>query len=126
MVELLRRKAKGQPQHFRWHDSGDLQGDWHLDAIIWIARQLPGIQFWLPTKEYGLVNANVAKIRTAPNLTVRVSAPLVGMALTPALLPTSSVAAGTGHLCPAYDNGGKCGECRACWSTEDNVDYPLH
>lgn len=130
MAALLERKARGQAQYFRWHDSGDLIDQDHLDALLWIAKQLPHIEFWLPTKEYGLVNRNVSAILAVPNLVVRVSAPSVGTALPPGLLPTSSVGMGPGEtfMCPAIRyNEGKCGDCRACWKpVYRNVDYPLH
>jgi hypothetical protein len=127
MAALLARKARDKPQHFRWHDSGDLIDQAHLDAIVWIARQLPHIKFWLPTKEYGLVRRNRAELETVPNLTVRVSAPTIGQLLPKEGLPRSSVGAGIGFLCQAQENQGKCGDCRACWDKDiPNVDYPLH
>lgn len=125
MVALLKLKARGNKQYFRWHDSGDIIDDAHLESIIWIARQLPEIRFWLPTKEYAVVKRNMRKINSVNNLVVRVSAPMVGQDLTHDL-PTSSVG-GTGYDCPAYNNGGKCGDCRACWDPDvERVNYPLH
>ena len=126
MVALLERKARGREQYFRWHDSGDLQGQAHLDAIIWIAQQLPHVHFWLPTKEYQLVEQNKRKLLRPSNLLVRVSAPRVaGTYRTD--LTTSTVGAGVGHACPAHLQGNKCGSCRACWSPNiGNVDYELH
>lgn len=128
MRELLARKARGQVQYFRWHDSGDLQHPAHLAAIMWIARELPHVKFWLPTKEYHLISANRKELAEIDNLTVRVSAAKIGGTRTADdVFPTSSVGADTGFKCPAYDNGGKCGDCRACWDkTVLNVDYPLH
>lgn len=127
MAALLDRKSRGDKQFFRWHDSGDLINQAHLDAIIWIARQLPHIYFWLPTKEYGLVRRNRAEIDSVPNLAVRVSAPVIGQVLPNDGMPRSSVGAGIGKLCHAQERDGKCGECRACWNKHvPNVDYPLH
>lgn len=127
MTELLDRKSQGKARHFRWHDSGDLIGAWHFEAIIWIAQQLGHIRFWLPSKEYGVVRSLAHRLPTVPNLTVRVSAPKVGQVLENASMPTSSVSAGIGHACPAYSQGSKCGDCRACWDRNTvNVDYPLH
>ena len=127
MVILLERKSNGELSWFRWHDSGDLQSRGHLLSIIWIARSLPHIKFWLPTKEYGLAQEIVdSKIFGTPNLTIRVSAPGIGQVLEHELL-TSSVGAGSGHRCPASTQGGQCGDCRACWHRGvENVDYPLH
>lgn len=126
MQQLLERKARGRVQYFRWHDSGDVQNQAHLDAIVWLAGQLPHIKFWLPTKEYGLVAANRKVLADIPNLTVRISAARIGGTREDETFPTSSVGANEGFPCPAKDNGGKCGDCRACWDKDvPNVDYPL-
>jgi hypothetical protein len=129
MVHLLGERSQGKEQWFRWHDSGDLQSKEHLEAIIWIAQQLPRIHFWLPTKERKLVNSMATQIETARNLTVRVSAPMVGQVLDTCQFPTSSVGAGAaaGCACLYYKTDGKCGPCRACWDkTMKNVNYPEH
>jgi len=131
MTELLRRKyAKkaGDAAVFRWHDSGDLQSREHLAAIVAIARELPGIRFWLPTKEYRLVREFVSSEEIPSNLVVRVSAPTLGAI--PAPIPgtvSSTVDADHGRQCPAYDQGGECGDCRACWDPAvASVNYPRH
>ena len=41
--------------HFRFFDSGDLQGIDMLNDINVVAWASPNIQFWLPTKEYKLI-----------------------------------------------------------------------
>jgi hypothetical protein len=118
--------------YFRWHDSGDVQSLAHLQAIAEVARRLPGIRFWLPTKEKGDVLAYVRECGDFPaNLTVRLSAPMIDGAASSAWAITSTVyskqGAPMGHACPAYTQGGKCGDCRACWSRDvANVSYPKH
>jgi len=129
MVWVLGKKSRGEYKHFRWHDSGDLQGQDHLDAIIWIARQLPHIEFWLPTKEYGLIYGydNILDVRATKNLCVRVSAAMVGQVMHDGVFPTSSVDGNEGFTCPSNQQGNKCLDCTACWDSEVvNVDYPLH
>lgn len=127
MVHLLGERSQGNEQWFRWHDSGDLQCKEHLEAIIWIAQQLPWIHFWIPIKESKLIGDNQEEIMTAPNLTVRQSAAYIGQVLSTARFPTSSVDSGIGYGCPAKEQAGKCGDCRACWKqTVPNVDYPKH
>ena len=129
MIHLLQRKARGKEQWFRWHDSGDLQGIEHLDAIIWIAQNVSNVRFWLPTKEYVTALKRRAIIHKTSNLTVRVSAYMIGDVKTRCLFPTSSVNAGTisGYRCPAKSQGNICGDCRACWDRDvGNIDYPLH
>lgn len=129
MTELLSRKyAKkaASEKYFRWHDSGDLRSVEHLSAIVQIANNLPGINFWLPTKEYAIVRAYPYYFPA--NLTVRVSAPMIGKKMVSILGTVSStVGAGKGFRCPAPSQNGKCGDCRACWKPKvSNVDYHQH
>lgn len=135
MVALLERKANGNQYYFRWHDSGDLQGLQHLRAIVWIAKMLPHVQFFLPTKEAVLVEQEFYHIWSAPNLTVRVSAPMIGQVIKLLHHQTSSVGVEKTHLgevldifqCPAHEQGNVCGECRACWDRGvEVVNYKEH
>jgi len=129
MIALIGRKLKNREKVFRWHDSGDIQSRAHLEAIVRIAHALPDVSFWLPTREYGIVRSYVRQSGSFPdNLTVRVSAPMIGGTIEP--IPStvaSTVGTGTGYACPAYTQGGECGHCRACWKKSvKSVDYPLH
>jgi len=133
MTELLSRKyarKAGDAKVFRWHDSGDLQGAEHLSVIVQIAKDLPDVRFWLPTKEYRTVREWVRTNGEFPsNLTVRISAPMIGAESISSIPGTvgSTVNTGTGFQCPAYSQGGECKNCRACWSQENvSVNYPLH
>jgi hypothetical protein len=120
---------------FRWHDSGDLQSVDHLALICEIADRLPWVTFWIPTRERAIVRDWCAINGALPaNLTVRESAALVGFF--PRLSDTHSHSAvarkgqeipDSAHACPAYKQGGECGDCRACWSADvPLVVYPLH
>ena len=147
MVVLLRGKY-GRAGYFRWHDAGDLQSVGHLRRIARIAELVPGVKFWIPTREYEIVEEYIERWGAFPgNLCVRLSAHYVGEPCDigsrhPALsvLPTSSVHSGWGQPvvavdgkqsssieCRAYTRANECGPCRACWSTEvKNVSYPKH
>ena len=117
---------------FRWHDSGDVQDVAHLEKIASIAKRLPNIQFWLPTREYGFVAEFLKKHGSFPsNLTVRLSAlmldgaPPVGIAKRLGL--TTSGVSKEGFTCPSSTQGGKCFTCRACWDKNvANVNYKQH
>ena len=134
MVELIDRRVMIKPpaeRYFRFHDSGDLQSIEHLDAICQVAIRSPGILFWLPTREYGMVR-NYAKHHDIPrNLVIRLSAIRVDEA-PPYLarklaLPTSTVGHNMGFQCPARKQGNECGSCRKCWDArETNVNYEAH
>ena len=47
-VEAMATLVKGK-KHFRWHDSGDLQGPEHLKKIFEVCKLTPGTRHWLPT-----------------------------------------------------------------------------
>lgn len=132
MVALLRAKYRnktGDDRVFRFHDSGDIQSVQHLRKIVRIAKALPDIRFWLPTRERDMVREFLLADKKFPrNLTVRISAPMIGQ-WSPVLDGTvnSTVGSGTGYACPARKQGNNCGDCRACWSKDIKiVDYPLH
>lgn len=146
MVVLINRYCVGDDAFFRWHDSGDIRGLWHLKKIASVCLQTPTVRHWLPTREYDVVAAFLAEGHAIPdNLTIRLSAhmidcePVVPAEL--AHLPTSTVSSiplirsdvkimdGKGSVeCRAVETrGNKCGPCRACWDRRvTNVGYPQH
>lgn len=135
MIEKIR--IEEQTGFFRWFDSGDLQSLKNLKDIVRIALALPRIQFWLPTKEYGIVSEYLERYATFPaNLTVRLSGYMVDKSGPNSLandlgLTTSEVhskdSAPAGYVCPAPTQGNKCLDCRACWTAKvKTVSYRLH
>lgn len=145
MVVLISRACVGENRWFRWHDSGDLQGLWHLRNIAEVCRQTPDVRHWLPTREYGIVAKFLAGAPLPPNLTVRLSAHMIDSepVVPPELahLPTSAVATVPYAMsgiriverkgsveCRAVEvRDNKCGDCRACWDPRVcNVTYPQH
>jgi hypothetical protein len=117
--------------HFRWHDSGDILSADHLRMIAEVCKLTPGVAHWLPTREYRMVQEVAFDGPLPSNLTVRLSAHMIGRTLEPAGgFVTSSVDAGAGWQCPATHNpahAGKCLDCRACWSRDvGNIDYSKH
>jgi len=118
--------------YFRWHDSGDIQDLDHLDKIVQVARNLPEIKFWLPSREFSTVAAWKRRNGDLPsNLTIRLSALKINGAPPTTIakllgLVTSGVTK-SGFNCPAPSQGNKCLSCRACWDkTVENVNYKLH
>lgn len=114
--------------YHRWHDSGDLQSDEHLARIIEIAWLTPTIKHWLPTRELAIVKRGGFAL--PPNLTIRVSAPMIdGPAPNwPTTSGVHTVGAPNGAWeCPAHWQQNKCGDCRACWDKGvKHVSYPKH
>jgi hypothetical protein len=128
MVKLIGRSNES---FFRWHDSGDLQDFQHLLNIVTIAERLPGVQFWIPTREKGLVNQYLRAFGQFPdNLCVRVSAAMIDGEAPKGFENTSTVhdkEAPKGFRCKAPDQGNKCLDCRACWDKSiKNVSYGKH
>lgn len=127
MTLLIGHYTDKNDPYFRVHDSGDLQDEHHLMLWISVARNLPWVYFWVPTKETKLVKKVMSEIEFWPeNLIIRLSAPMIEQE-PPASMAgylTSTVKAGVGEECRAYTRDNKCGPCRACWDkTVSNVDY---
>ena len=112
-------------KYFRWHDSGDLQGAQHLKNIFEVCKNTPDTQHWLPTREHALLQLMDPDV-VPKNLTIRVSATKVdGRA--PGWWPWTSTVSTQSKTCPAPDQGGKCRDCRTCWSRDiPNVTYAKH
>lgn len=142
MVFLIKWHRQG---YFRWHDSGDIQGTWHLKKICDVAEQTPETKHWLPTREYDIVK----KFRLGlglgfpSNLTVRLSAHMIEgsppLDLARQLGVQVSGVSETDYTCMAHTktsplkNGiykewkGHCGSCRDCWNPKIfSVVYKLH
>jgi hypothetical protein len=129
MVFLIKNSKK---DFFRWHDSGDIQSIKHLKKIVNIARRLPKISFWLPTKETKMVQlARKKGVRFPKNITIRHSTFFIGAApdKTYNRLNTSTVNSNIGFDCPVRSNKENCNtfNCRACWNkTIKNINFHLH
>lgn len=130
----LYRGVLVQENRFRWHDAGDLQSLDHLIMVNEIANQTPQVRHWVPTKEYTIVGAFLGKYkRFAPNLTVRVSHPMMGETYhngaSPFGLPFSTVGVANAPMkCYARSNVKvNCMDCDHCWSKSiQSVDYERH
>ena len=127
MTLLIGHYTDKNDPYFRVHDSGDIQSVEHLMMWVQIARNLPWVKFWMPSKEIRWVKDTYKNVLDFPeNLVVRLSAPMIGQSAPKSIqaFPTSTVAANTGFECEAYKRGNQCGSCRACWMPKvGNVDY---
>lgn len=145
MTHLISAACKPPQDYFRWHDSGDLQGLWHLQNIALVCERTPSVHHWLPTREYGVVQEFLATGKIPPNLVIRLSAHMIDSeAVVPpelAALPTSAVSSvpysssgvriverkGSVECQAVERRDNKCGDCRACWDARVvNVTYPQH
>jgi len=118
-AQLNSKKSKW----FRWHDSGDVQDLDHLNKIYEVCRLTPGTRHWLPTQERKYLPDPEA---VPSNLVIRLSGSKVDGPPPTAWKHTSSVVT-KGATCPAPNQGGKCKECRACWTKSiKNISYGKH
>ena len=108
---------------FRWHDAGDVQSVEHMQKILEVCRQTPGTNHWLPTQE----RAYLPDPEAVPaNLVIRLSGSKIDGPAPTAWTHTSSVVT-KNATCPAPSQGGKCRECRACWTKSiSNISYGKH
>ena len=129
MVKLI----TGQ-QYFRWFDSGDVQSPAMALDILAIADSLPDVRFWIASREVAFWRDALAVRPLPANVTLRMSAafpdtdhvPGQSLTGTVALVHTGEPQAGA-HACPAPQQGGQCGACRACWSRDvAAVTYRAH
>ena len=135
MVTLISTDA-----YFRWLDSGDIQSMLHLEMIAEVCRRTPRTRHWLPTREYGIVKAFIAKHgrdAVPPNLVIRLSAMYIDRPVVVPLslrgirgITTSNVhsrhATPIGERCPAPSQKGQCLSCRTCWTSDTVVSYEQH
>ena len=133
MVFLLKDE-----RYFRWFDTGDLLGLWHLYMIVEVCRRTPHCRHWLATREYGIVKEFVQRNDIPENLNIRVSAdpidqnhqqtPIQGCTVS----TVSTVPMKDAHNCPASfgpfsKRSCELANCRACWDRSvHRVNYRLH
>lgn len=149
MAYLIRSESN---RYFRWHDSGDLQGVWHLKKIVEVVEKTPEVNHWLPTLEVEMIKQYLMRGHKIPiNLCIRISSPkirniisyihplgnkLKDMGCTgSAVLKMSKEQKENAHLdhldkaniCQAFKNEGKCGNCRKCWDNNEGlIHYVYH
>jgi len=123
MITQIKRQ-----KFFRWHDAGDLQGSWHLKNIMEVCLQTPSTKHWLPTREVKYTSLmDPAVVPT--NLKIIISDHMIDQATPVKSWPYTSGVSSDKKLatCPAPNQGGKCGSCRACWDRNTvRVVYGKH
>ena len=135
MVRMIGHYTDPNDPYFRIHDSGDFQSVEHILLWVRIARMLPWVKFWAPSKEYALIRQAMKLVNKhnewPENFVIRLSAPMLGADGAKAWkrdgIPYSTVNHGKGHECPAPTQDNSCGDCRACWDRSvPVVDYHKH
>ncbi len=125
-------KALQDSRFFRWFDSGDMYALELAEKIYQVCQATPWCHHWIPTRMYKFAKFRevLDRLNALPNVVVRFSGDNIGeapkfgqfvsMVVAPEVLHDA-------HACPAYAQGGKCLDCRACWDKGvHNVAYLAH
>ena len=131
MVKLVSKQ-----KWFRWFDSGDVYSSHLAWKILYVIKQTPNTQHWLPTRSYKVpkIASVLEKIGKLPNAVVRYSSDSkmgkrldFGNNSTIIQYKDEFINEKSVSLCRAAERGGACGSCRACWSDRvDTIVYPFH
>ena len=129
MVLELRKDS-----HFRWFDSGDVYALALAEKILQVMERTPLTKHWLPTRMHKFMKFRpvFVKMERLPNVVVRKSSDsiqgrLIRGKTISTIVPYAGAETPEMTLCSAYDNEGKCGDCRACWDkTVKVIAYPAH
>ena len=126
-------KALDSSRYFRWFDSGDMYSLGLAEKILEVMQKTPWCKHWLPTRmaKFAKFADVLARMQALDNVMVRFSSDSVSgefdsrhgsvIIESPEALPEGAT------LCEAYDNGGKCNGCRACYSKDvPLIAYPAH
>ena len=123
MATVINSERVSKLKVFRWHDAGDVQDLDHLNKIFAVCKLTPQITHWMPTRE-AWIKDHLS--RRPDNLIIRLSMTMIDQPAAGSWPNTSTVVT-TGAKCPAPTQGGKCLDCRACWSKDiKNISYGKH
>lgn len=121
---------------FRWFDSGDAYNLALAEKILEVMQRTPWCKHWLPTRMYKFPKFRHVfdSMRALDNVSVRFSSDSIvgeyidglhGSVIGPSA-DTYAERDGSA-LCQAYEHGGKCNGCRACWNKDiPLICYPAH
>lgn len=127
-------KTLDADRYFRWLDSGDLYSLALAEKVYQVMKLTPWCKHWLPTRMHKFPKyKNIFKKMAAlPNVSLRFSADSVDGSYIDGLhgsviIPSAEHVTEKMILCRAYENGGKCSGCRACWQKDvPLIAYPAH
>jgi hypothetical protein len=115
-------KALDNERYFRWFDSGDMYSLGLAEKILEVMQRTPWVKHWLPTRMHKFPKFRIVleAMQALPNVMVRPSSDSVLGEFIPGthgstIVPSSDSLPSGVKLCQAYEHGGKCNGCRACW-----------
>jgi hypothetical protein len=126
-------KELDSDRYFRWFDSGDMYTLGLAEKILEVMQRTPWVRHWMPTRMHKFPKFRdvLQRMRALDNVSVRFSSDSVTGEYIPGLHGSVIVPDSTfktpATLCKAYEHGGKCNKCRACWDkTVPVIAYPAH
>ena len=127
-------KALGNDRFFRWFDSGDMYALGLAEKILQVMKLTPWVSHWLPTRmhKFPKFRRVLQDMQRLDNVSVRFSSDSVTGEYIKGthgsvIVPTADHATADMKLCKAYEYGGTCNGCRACWDKSiDVIAYPAH
>jgi hypothetical protein len=126
--------ALDNERYFRFFDSGDMYALGLAEKILEVMKRAPWVKFWLPTRmhKFPKFRRVLQDMQRLENVSVRFSSDSVTGDYTKGLhgsviVPTAEHVTEAMTLCKAYQHGGTCSGCRACWDKAvDVIAYPAH
>jgi hypothetical protein len=126
-------KALDSQRYFRWFDSGDVYSIDLAEKILQVMTATPWVKHWLPTRmaKFAKFKKVLAKMDSLPNVKVRFSSDSIVGEYTAehgsTIVPAAADAPKNAFTCKAYQHGGKCNGCRACYDKSVSlIAYPAH
>jgi hypothetical protein len=126
-------QALDSSRYFRWFDSGDMYALGLAEKILQVMQATPWCKHWLPTRmaKFPKFAPVLAAMQALPNVMVRFSSDSVSGEHTAAhgsvIIDNPEELPAGATLCEAYNHGGKCNGCRACYNKDvPLIAYPAH
>lgn len=127
-------QALQDSRYFRWFDSGDMYTIGLAEKILEVMQRTPWVKHWLPTRmhKFPKFRGVLTEMQALDNVMVRFSSDSVTGQFIDGLhgsviVPTIDDVTPKMQTCEAYQHGGKCNGCRACWDKSvPLIAYPAH
>lgn len=126
--------ALDSSRYFRFFDSGDMYSIDLAEKILELCTKATWCKFWIPTRMHKFKKFDnvLSKLQALPNVVVRFSSDeidgtKVKGSTTSVIFSSENQLDGSEFICKAYEHGGKCNGCRACYSKDVSIiAYKAH
>lgn len=120
--------ALDSSRYFRWFDSGDMYALELAEKIFQVMAVTPWVKHWLPTRmhKFAKFAPVIAAMEALQNVVVRrssdsVNGGTIAGATSSTIVSSAEQIPSGATLCRAYEHGGKCNGCRACYDKAASV-----